>query len=63
MIKHTLTGEKPRDPLRFETDRLYIMSQKIGKCLDRAVSNSKHGTILKVDDETWIMWPDTGLTV
>jgi len=38
------------------------MSNKIGECLDRAVSNSPHGTVLKVDDDTWII-RDTGLTI
>lgn len=42
--------------------RVKEMNDKIGDCLDRLVSKSPHGTIVKVDDETWII-KDTGLTI
>ena len=47
--------------MQYHIDKFRLMSAQIGHCLDRAVSNSPHGTILKTDKETWVV-RDTGLT-
>ena len=44
------------------TKRIDAMSAKILECLNRAASSSPHGTLIKVDDDTWII-RDTGLTI
>ena len=50
--------------MQHHIDRFKTMNDKIGKCLDRVVSNSHYGTVLKVDDETWmIKLKDTGPTI
>lgn len=42
--------------------RVDAMIEKIGDCMERMISKSPHGTIVKVDDDTWLI-RDTGLTV